>query len=382
MKRFLLLVVLAALVVATSSIALAEEAGANCDTYSIELGVTLFDLPGCDQSGESWTTDAVGEHSLAFVEFDDRASSLIVAEGWSAEVYSDILANGHSTCMVAGSMWDLGQDFWPETTEPIGDSISTVRVFNNPGCEETLPEPETCESISVQTGILLFDEPGCLSSGTSAFLAGEMAINLTEIAPTPFDNLATSTMVAPGWSAKVYSKVNFEGNSTCLLAGTMWDLSLDYWPGTQVPMSDDIESIRVFNNADCQEAAEDPGGFTILLAFISKEEVAKTFCDTYSQEQGVALFGKPGCEQPGDMVQFVEAGTYGLGDFANKTASTYVSTGWSMRVYSGPNRTGNSHCLIPGSMWNLALDVWPGTQVPMSNDIESVRVFDNPDCQP
>lgn len=382
MKQLLLLVVLAALVAAASSSALAQEAGENCDTYSIEAGVALFDLPGCDQSGESWTTEEVGEYNLAFIEFNDRASSLAVAEGWSALVYSDILAYGHSTCMVPGTMWDLGQDFWPGTSEPISDSISSVRVFNNPACEDTMPEPVTCDDMSVQTGILLFDEPGCLSSGTSAFLAGEMAINLSEVSPIPFDNLATSTMVAPGWSARVYSEAGFGGNSTCLLAGTMWNLSLDVWPGTQVPMSDDIESVRVFNNPDCQEPVEEPDNFVNFLPLVSREEIVKTYCDTFSQEKGVALFSKPGCEQPGEMVQFAEAGTYSLGDFANKTASTYVSTGWSMRVYSGPNRTGNSHCLIPGSMWDLALDVWPGTQVPMSNDIESIRVFDNPDCQP
>lgn len=382
MRHLLLVVVLAVLVAAASSTVLAKEASTYCDSVSIVAGVALFDLPGCEMPGENWTTDEAGEYNLAFVEFNDKTSSLVVADGWSAEVYSDILANGHSTCMVPGTMWNLGQDFWPGTSEPIGDSISSVRVFNNPACEETLPEPETCEDMSVATGILLFDEPGCLSTGTSTFLSGEMEINLTEVQPTPFENLASSTMVAPGWSAKVYSEASFGGNSTCLLTGTMWNLELDVWPGTQVPMSNDIESVRVFNNPDCQEPVEEPDNFVYFLPLVSREEVKKTYCNTYSQEQGVALFGKPGCEQPGEMVEFIEAGTYGLGAFANLAGSTYVAPGWSMQVYSGPNQTGNSHCLIPGSLWDLTLDNWPGTQVPMSNDIESIRVFDNPDCQP
>lgn len=111
---------------------------------------------------------------------------------------------------------------------------------------------------------------------------------------------------------------------------------------------------------------------------------SSTFCND-TAAAGVALFDLPGCEMPGNKIEFFQPGDFNLTDsseLANRVSSTLVASGWSIRVYSESDQGGNTHCLIPGTMWDLSLDNWPGTDVPMGDDIESVKVFDNGDCQP
>jgi hypothetical protein len=232
-----------------------------------------------------------------------------------------------------------------------------------------------CDSVDLD-GVALYELVGCESTGLAVEFAQTGSINLLD---SEFADLAKSTFVASGWSMKVYSDANEQGRSHCLIPGVLWDLSLDNWPGTQVPMANDVASVQVFNNEDCQPE-EIQTVWELFLPSVITPQVF--FCDSVDLD-GVALYELVGCESTGLAVEFAQTGSINLLDseFADLAKSTFVASGWSMKVYSDANEQGRSHCLIPGVLWDLSLDNWPGTQVPMANDVASVQVFNNEDCQ-
>ncbi|MEX0896256.1 MAG: peptidoglycan DD-metalloendopeptidase family protein [Patescibacteria group bacterium] len=208
------------------------ECDCNDPTYN---GVGLYDLRYCQ--GESVQLTEPGWFNLS--QFNDKASSLYIKPGWSAELFENINnVDGLTTC-VSESKWDLSYDnFW---LKPIAmdNTLSNVRVWNMPNCGRTLPQAG-CDGVTTND-ITLFDYTHCLGRDKSFSAPGFYLLD-------DFDDLTSSIYVPDGKSARLYENQSKEGNFVCV-NHTKWDMSHDiYWWDNLTNTFNNVSAVEIFND--------------------------------------------------------------------------------------------------------------------------------------
>jgi murein DD-endopeptidase MepM/ murein hydrolase activator NlpD len=107
----------------------------NCPNYSYN-GIVLFENSECNVNGGSKVEfSSTGRKELPSLNFNDKASSIHVAPGWSVKVYEHDNGGGSSRC-VSNTFYDLSKDYFTSgnTGLSLNDQISSVDVFTNTTC--------------------------------------------------------------------------------------------------------------------------------------------------------------------------------------------------------------------------------------------------------
>lgn len=104
----------------------------GCSDYSYS-GITFFDNAYCGQQIKLQFSNPSDTINLSNYGWDNQASSIYIAEGWSVKVYEQNNASGNTRC-VTGNMWDLSLDYYENSSIIMNESISSIEVFNNSSC--------------------------------------------------------------------------------------------------------------------------------------------------------------------------------------------------------------------------------------------------------
>lgn len=213
----------------------------DCNTYTVLAGIALFKEKDC--TGEPLKFQNLGLFDLG--EFDNQVTSIIPAEGWSVEVFENTnSSNGHSFC-VSETKWNLALDRYFATEDRMDNSISKVKVYQDPNCGKQLPAYQGCDAAFIQP-VILFDYKECDGSELIPNAPGRF-----DLTGTPFDNLTSSVYVQEGWSIKVYQDSDWSGNISCFTAN-MWNLDVDRYWSSDTFVGNTISSIEIFHNTDCK----------------------------------------------------------------------------------------------------------------------------------
>lgn len=102
----------------------------NCDTWG-NLTVTVFDQVNCTGSGRELP---LGLTNMTDIGMERLVSSIYIPHGMSIRVYESANAQGRTKCYSDKSMWNLALDKWWEEEQVVGNSISSVEVFQNSSC--------------------------------------------------------------------------------------------------------------------------------------------------------------------------------------------------------------------------------------------------------
>lgn len=106
-----------------------------CEIFEYD-GVVLFDDAQCEETNPALSyDDETTLINLSTVNFDNRTSSIHVAEGWSVMVYEQSQGAGARRC-INGQMWNLAVDQYNNTTINLNNSISSIEVFPNNTCND------------------------------------------------------------------------------------------------------------------------------------------------------------------------------------------------------------------------------------------------------
>ncbi|MCA9381320.1 M23 family metallopeptidase, partial [Candidatus Dojkabacteria bacterium] len=330
-----------------------------CQNFS-DSGVTFFSTSQC--AGDKVHVSNTGVYNLSTLGFDNTAKSMSVQAGWSVRVYSDANKGGLSQC-VSGTKWDMAIDKYSNGQTMVVNGVGTVssfELFNNTSC--TPQAEQTCATYTAN-GITLFSDETC--RGSSKNFSGTGFWNLTD-SGINFNDLTKSIYVQPGWSVEVYEH-NDRGGATFCANGSKWNLSVDkYSNGTYVVRSSTptISSIQVYHNINCSGNPQ-------------------SACQNFS-DSGVTFFSTSQCA--GDKVHVTNKGVYNMSSlgFDDVAKSMSVQAGWSVRVYSNPNKGGLSTC-ISGTKWDMSLDKYSNGQTIVVNGVGTVssfELFNNTSCTP
>ncbi len=212
----------------------------TCDELST-AGVVLYDEQDC--GGEQLEYSSTGDYALAYEGFDDRATSVLVGQDWSVLVSDDPDGEGVSLC-ISANLSSLENSTYPGTSLSVDNSISHVKVFDRPNCEE--PPLSGCAAV-VYGGVILYDDVDC---GEQGLLVGaEGAYPLKDFV---FQNKASSIFVSPGWSVLI-AQDEIDSGATLCISETLTDLSNVVFLDTQISANDSASHIAVFPNAHCQQ---------------------------------------------------------------------------------------------------------------------------------
>lgn len=208
--------------------------GGGCGNYSYG-GVVLFEHANCSGGVKQFSQPTFTN----LPDFNDKASSIHVASGWSVKVFEHNDRGGSSRC-ITGSMWDLNLDYYTSgnTGLIINDTISSVDVFNNGNCSGGVPVPDHPIQLYINAN---FDNGYC-------YIDSENWFNLDGACASYNDNVS-SLLLQSGWSARLYKDAGLSGSNACL-TGTDSDLSNNNYDDGS-PMNDSVSSVYLYHQGSC-----------------------------------------------------------------------------------------------------------------------------------
>lgn len=215
---------------------------ADCSTAFPPSGVNLFSDKDCHGSSRSFGSPG----TYVLTDFNDVVSAIVPAKGWSVEVFEHSNTNDTAAFCVNRDMWNLSLDKYYVSDKNMNDNISMIRIYTGQHCGKTFPEYGGCDANINYNGVVLFDYIHCGGSEQKFDKTGRYELGYG----APFNDLASSAHVAPGWSIKVYEHSGWTGDSSCF-ANDMWDLSIDKYWGTNKIVGNTISSVEVFKNSTC-----------------------------------------------------------------------------------------------------------------------------------
>lgn len=110
----------------------------DCNTWTGGPALLLFSAEDC--RGAQWSYPKSGQYNLSEVGFEDITLSIFVPAGKSIRVYSDASLQGFHSCYNV-SMWKLKEDLYWETEVIVGNTISSIEVFDQPDCPSAVLPP-------------------------------------------------------------------------------------------------------------------------------------------------------------------------------------------------------------------------------------------------
>lgn len=405
----------------------------DCDCNDVTTpGGTLFEDALC--RGNFVELSAPGYYTLN--QFNDKASAFKLASGWSAELFENTSSSdGLATC-ITESKWDMSYDFYWPVDVKINDTSSAVKLYNTPNCGRKLPMVG-CDAITYD-GVALFDYSQCLGSDTLINQPGyyELAerntssihvqtgwsvrvyeqsnrggfyscLNETkwDMAYDPFwhtdlrmnNNIAAVEVYHDSFCGapqvpELYWPNNVEvqqSENASLMwqdvgAGTYW---VEIWgpqgffrssgpkirPGWdlgQLQPGTYVWKVKTEVLGVLSEWAE--ANFTVAVS------TSPIDCGSLNSSS-ILVYAEKDCR--GEGQQF-GVGKYDLIDTSwnDKIMAIYVPTNMSIKVYQDSWYTGLTSC-FGGSMWNLAVDKYWGSDVFVGMSISSFQVFENSNCE-
>ena len=324
-----------------------------------DTGIRIFDGRYC--AGESDTLSE-GTTSLARTTWNDRITSMTVANGYSALVYDDEQASnaGGARC-ITGWMWDFGVDTYPNTGHIIDNSITWIVGFHNNNCsgwvDNPLPDP-VCYWKVPDSGVRVFTGRYC-SENYKTLQVGSYVLK-----DTAWDDSITAITIAEGYSALIYENTSSSGGARCI-NGWMWDFGVDTYTNSTIYIDNTASRIDVFFSTNCDGWSPPP--------------VQEDTCYGRVPSQGANLFTDRYCA--GESWS-IGAGYYYLVGSAwdNVITSITLAEGYSALILSNASdQNGGARC-ITWWMWDFAVDQYPNTSAVINDTISSIEISNTPDC--
>jgi len=208
-------------------------------------GVGVYDEQNC-QGKEVRVQAAVVQPLNDLVK---AASSLYVADGWSAEVFEHTSATDGTAECITQDTAALSPD--------LDNNISTVKVYQDPNCGKSQPVASGCDGIQYE-GIMLFDYANCQGSE----LGFDQPITTTL---NSLDDQATSIFLSPGWSVLVADTVHSQ--AVCFNQTQ-----------SQLGLNNSISFAKVFTDTVCGKdtqpedppVEQPPTSYLVFLPLVSK----------------------------------------------------------------------------------------------------------------
>lgn len=218
----------------------------DCGEKKPETGVVLYDNVNC-HGDEKRSFNSPGKYELQ--DFNDQTSAIMVADGWSAEVFEHSNStDGRARC-VTTDIWDLNAEgYHPDSVLKLEGTVSNIRVYTDPNCGKSLPHWGGCDDNIQFEGIVLFDYIHCGGMELKIEAPG-----MYELADGFFDNLASSAHLADGWSLRVYQGANGSGASLCVKSSDVdvWEFGTHLYEGTTTNPDNNISSVHVYHDNLC-----------------------------------------------------------------------------------------------------------------------------------
>ncbi len=208
----------------------------GCPGKTPPAGTRLFADAECGGDVREFTTP--GLYTLA--DFNDQTAAILLAPGWSVEVFEhSSSSDGHAYC-VTRDIWDVSfQSYYATQGITLDGTISNIWLHANSTCGKTFPQYGGCgNNIPLANGIVLFDYLHC--GGEEHIFTSTEKKDLSW--GTPIDNKTSSVRVAPGWSIKLYTDRGWSGASICI-AEDAWELP--------VPFTNAVSGVEVFHDSVC-----------------------------------------------------------------------------------------------------------------------------------
>lgn len=206
----------------------------GCGSYSYS-GVVLFDETECRVTNNNKREyNSAGFRSMPSVDFNDRASSIHVASGWSVRIWNDDREDSPNRC-ISGSMYDLSRDKYEGTETVINNTITWVEVFSNTSCSRS--DPNSVVTLYANSQL----------TGTGCFITSAGFANIC----SGSNDSTSSIRIKAGWSARVWNDGDRQGPSRCFygyvsnLAGEQYNEN-----GTGV-IDNTISSFAAYNQSNC-----------------------------------------------------------------------------------------------------------------------------------
>lgn len=341
-------------------------------SYGLADGDTVTVWENGNYSGQSYGWHGISSYS--FTSFD--VSSIGVMDGWSALVSNQ---SGIKSCVVSSDPYLNGDTY--HNGSLIEDNIVNVEVFYNSNCggwtpivptatfTPTVTSTSTNTPTAIPASILTLYEDAnfvgtaCVFTNTGVYNVSDYGCN---------SNSTSSFGIQSGYSVLFHSDYNGAGGGQCFT-----DNDLDFWDNTfdnGNPMNDNVESLRLFADTNCNGWVPNVPTATFTPAATSTTTPEQTGCPgvTYA---GVTLFADAYCA--GASQTFTESGTYDLValNFGYTTSSIHISDGTVITV---ANDSGQSKCLSYDA-WDLSQDTWPDASG-MNDSITSVTVSVGGSC--
>lgn len=218
----------------------------DCGEKKPETGVVLYDNVNC-HGDEKRSFNSPGKYELK--DFNDQTSAIMIADGWSAEVFEHSNSTDGKAYCVTRDIWDLSfEGYYPDGSLKLEGTISNIRVFNNPTCGKTLPQYGGCDDNIQHEGVVLFDYIHCGGMELKIEAPG-----MYELTNGNFDNLASSAHIADGWSLRVYHGANGSGASLCVKSTDVdvWEFGTHLYEGTTTNPDNNISSVHVYRDNLC-----------------------------------------------------------------------------------------------------------------------------------
>lgn len=210
-----------------------------------------------------------------------------------------------------------------------------------------------CSNVTFN-GIILYDDKNC--NGSSRQFGG--ATNWIDV--SDFNDKASSVHVKTGWSVRVYehSKNDQNGGKNRCLFGSMWDLSLDYYPGSSTKIDNTISSIQVFTNGNCTASGPPTASHSLQMYKDANWQSGYCFMDT--ADYYINIDGCPG--------------------FNDQISSLVLKSGWSARVFEHQKMGGGNKCFT-GNESDMAGDHYDNG-ANLNDSISSVILYNSSNCAP
>ncbi len=275
--------------------------------------------------------------------FDNQASSVRVPSGWSVLAYSGGNRTGSSRCL-SWNYNDFSLDQYDDGN-PMNDTISSFEVFNTGSCQVADTTPPTGGITSPTDGATVDSCPLLIQANASDSESG-------------VDKVEFHVYF---WSTSQW--VHLGDDST---APYSWN-----WDCSALVDQDVILTIHIWDKAGNETM--DPGGYVHIKL--------RRNCP---QSGGVLLYEHANYDCGGDPegVGYVRRTTTGWQNvprtFESVASSVRIPTGWSVRIWDWPDRTGSTKCLNASDS-NFSGDQY-GDGSLINDTLSSFEVFDQPDC--
>lgn len=261
--------------------------------------------------------------------FNDEASSVRVANGWSVMVFEDENKGNGKKCFSADDS-NFGDDQF-HNGHPVNDAVSSFEVFGSPGCPGT-PQPGD---------VTLYEHAN--HSGQAV----QFGPGAHKQMPSGFNDSASSISVPGGYSAMLFKDEDWRGGGFCYNDSDD-NFSNEFWDdGSGVSVNDQTSSIIVFPQENCPSL----GDVTL-------------FVDSNFQSAAVPYHNE------------------GIHDVSPNDAASSIllRDGWSVRVFEDAQRGGGQRCYNRSDV-SFQGDYFDNG-VPVNDRVSSIQIFHTTDCPP